>query len=117
MLSLSIVIGLLGVMFAAQWAVLWILFFGFGAGGGLILALAFISLRTTHAEDAAGLSGMAQCLGYSLAAAGPPLIGRLHDLGGNWSLPLGLCAVLGLTMACVGLLAGRNRQISLPEPA
>ena len=117
MLSLSIVVGLLGLVFAAQWAVLWILFFGFGAGGGLILALAFISLRTTHAEDAAGLSGMAQCLGYSLAAAGPPLIGRLHDLGGNWSLPLGLCAVLGLTMACVGLLAGRNLHITAAMPA
>lgn len=117
LLSLSIVIGLLGLTLAAQWAVVWILFFGFGAGGGLILALAFISLRTSHAEDAAGLSGMAQCLGYSLAAAGPPLIGRLHDLGGNWSLPLGLCAILGVSMACVGLLAGRNLQIAVPTPA
>lgn len=115
LLALSMVLGLSGLILAAQWAAVWILFFGFGAGGGLILALAFISLRTTHADDAAGLSGMAQCLGYALAAAGPPLIGQLHDLSGNWSVPLVLCGMLGLLMAGIGLYAGRNLYITAPH--
>src|SRR5690606_15313982 len=34
------------------------------------------------------LSGMAQTAGYLLAAAGPFLIGALHEASGSWSAPL-----------------------------
>lgn len=56
---------------------------------------------------------MAQTLGYLLAAMGPPLIGALYDMQGNWQLALMVCAVLSVLMAGVGWLAGRDRQ--LPE--
>jgi len=110
-LAVAIAIGLLGLLLAAKLAVVWILCFGFGAGGGLILALSFISLRTAHAHDAASLSGMAQCMGYLLAAAGPPLVGAMHDRTGSWQMPLGLCVALAIVMAGVGMLAGRARRI------
>lgn len=113
-LALSMVVGLLGFVLAPAHAVLWIMFFGAGAGGGLILALALISLRTTDAHGAAALSGMAQCVGYFFAAAGPPLIGRAHDVAGGWSGPLSFCAALGVLMAVVGLFAGRTLHIGGP---
>ena len=91
LLALSIMVGLLGLHFAPTLAVVWILFFGFGAGGGLILALTFLSLRTVDATDAASLSGMSQSLGYLLAATGPAMIGFFRDLRWMGSAAVGLC--------------------------
>ncbi len=51
-------------------------FFGFGSGATMILGLTFIGLRASSAHQAAALSGMAQTIGYLLAACGPPLIGK-----------------------------------------
>lgn len=113
LLGLSIMVGLLGLHFAPTLAVAWILFFGFGAGGGLILALSFLSLRTIDAADAASLSGLSQGVGYLLAATGPTMVGYLHDLTGGWSVPLFLCSAMSVVMAVVGLVAGRKRQIAL----
>ncbi len=39
---------------------------------------------------------MAQCVGYLLAAFGPPLIGALRDTSQAWTLPLTVCLVLSL---------------------
>jgi len=58
------------------------------------------------------LSGMAQCIGYLLAAAGPVVIGKLHEIFHNWHMPLILCVTLALFDAVFGLLAGRQRIIS-----
>ncbi|WP_276120126.1 MFS transporter [Pararhizobium qamdonense] len=113
LLALSIMVGLLGLHFVPKLAVLWILFFGFGAGGGLILALTFLSLRTADATDAASLSGMSQSLGYLLAATGPAMIGFFRDVSGGWGAPLLVCAGFSIVMAVVGLMAGRNIQISV----
>ncbi len=35
-----------------------------------------------------GTLGMAQSVGYLLAACGPPLMGKIHDANGDWSVPL-----------------------------
>lgn len=78
----------------------------------MILGLAFISLRSANSAQAAALSGMAQCVGYLLAAAGPPLVGLIHDKTGNWILPLAGCAVLALVLSILGYMAGRARQLS-----
>ncbi len=112
-LSLSIMVGLLGLHLAPKMAVLWILFFGFGAGGGLILALSFLSLRTLDAIDGAALSGLSQGVGYFLAAIGPTMIGYLHDVSAGWGTPLLICSGLCLIMAIVGAIAGRDRHISM----
>jgi CP family cyanate transporter-like MFS transporter len=100
-----------GLIVAPGWATLWIVLMGLGTGGGIILGLAFVGLRASHAQQAAALSGMAQCVGYLFAASGPALAGTLHDTQGDWSLALALCAVLCLAMAATGLYAGRAIQI------
>ncbi len=60
---------------------------------------------------AAALSGMAQSVGYLLAACGPPLMGKIHDANGDWSVPLLGVAILSLLMAIFGLCAGRDKEI------
>lgn len=103
--------GLLGLIFAPHWSLLWVCLFGAGSGGGVLLAFIAMGLRTRSAHQAATLSGMAQCVGYLLAACGPAVAGKAHDLTGGWHAPLAIGAVLAVAMAIFGVLAGRNRQI------
>lgn len=93
-------------------AVLWTLIFGFGSGATMILGLTFIGLRASSAHQAAALSGMAQSVGYLLAACGPPLMGKIHDTAGDWRIPLLVCAFAAVVMAFCGVLAGRDREIT-----
>jgi CP family cyanate transporter-like MFS transporter len=95
------------------WATVWVLLLGFVLGGTFGLALTFLVVRTEEAQTAAALSGMAQSVGYLLAAGGPPLVGALHDASGGWSLPLAaLFAVLaGKTVA--GVPAARPFTLSV----
>jgi len=109
--SLTTCIALVGLWQLPSLAMLWVALFGFGAGAAFILGLTFVSLRTAHSHQAAALSGMAQCLGYSLAAAGPPLAGFAHDATGGWELALACCAVATVLMAVLGSFAGRAATI------
>ncbi|WP_413738152.1 MFS transporter [Sodalis sp. RH21] len=109
--SLLCLLALAGLALYPALAVLWTALFGFGSGAAIILGLMFVSLRVHTSHQAAALSGMAQCVGYLLAATGPILIGALRDAAGNWESALLMCAALCLVMAWLGMLAGRNRQI------
>lgn len=110
--SLMCAIGTAGIWLMPGQAVLWTLLYGFGSGATMILGLTFIGLRASSAHQAAALSGMAQSVGYLLAACGPPLMGKIHDARGDWHIPLMMVAVLSLVMAVFGLCAGRNREIA-----
>lgn len=112
LVSLMCAVGAAGFWFMPDQAVLWTLLFGFGSGATMILGLTFIGLRASSAHQAAALSGMAQSVGYLLAACGPPLMGRIHDAQGNWQIPLLTVAALAIVMAIFGLYAGRNKEIN-----
>lgn len=105
------VIALLGLMVLPELALVWSILFGIGTGAGIILGLSFVGLRTRNVNQAAALSGMSQCIGYLLAAAGPMAMGALHDRLGNWRAPLGLCAALALVAVFMGLMAGRDCHV------
>ncbi|MFJ3905117.1 CynX/NimT family MFS transporter [Streptomyces sp. NPDC090025] len=104
--------GYTGLMVApVQGAWLWSAVLGVGQGGAVGLALTLIVLRAGDAPTAARLSGMAQTIGYLLAAVGPLAAGALHQSTGSWTPPI--VAVLGVCAAAlgVGLLAARNRTV------
>jgi len=105
------VIAVLGILTAPRLGAVWDSIAGLAGGGCIVLALSFFGLRTTHHSQAASLSGMAQCVGYLLAAAGPVLVGALHDAAGSWTPAL--LAVLALQVVLVGFgyLAGRDRVL------
>ncbi|ENZ7483701.1 CynX/NimT family MFS transporter [Klebsiella aerogenes] len=111
LVALMCVVSTLGLWLLPGQAVIWTLIFGFGSGATMILGLTFIGLRASSAHQAAALSGMAQTIGYLLAACGPPLIGKIHDAYGNWHIPLIIVALIAVVMALFGALAGRAREI------
>ncbi|MEU9797229.1 MFS transporter [Streptomyces sparsogenes] len=84
---------------------------GLGAGACLVLALTFQSQRATGPSETTALAGMAQSIGYLVAAAGPLLLGVLHDTTGSWTGALLLLTALSLVMAAAGYGAGRDRHV------
>ncbi|MFG2718732.1 CynX/NimT family MFS transporter [Streptomyces sp. NPDC048416] len=104
--------GYAGLMIApVSGAWLWSGVLGIGQGGAVGLALTLIVLRSGDARTAARLSGMAQTVGYLLAAAGPIAAGAVHQATGGWTVPIAL--VLGVCAAAltVGLFAARDRTV------
>jgi MFS transporter, CP family, cyanate transporter len=84
---------------------------GIGQGAAISLSLALIGLRTTNVQEASNLSGMAQSIGYLMAAVGPFLMGVLFDLYHTWSITLTLCLLFTVLMVMVGLGASKNKVI------
>jgi CP family cyanate transporter-like MFS transporter len=118
--GLVLLAGWIGVLAAPDAAPsLWAILMGLGFGTDFTIVLSLFVLRAGDAPDAAALSGMAQSVGYTLAAVGPIAVGALHDATGSWTLPLAvLIGVAALDLA-VGLSAGRDRLVrgrALGEP-
>ncbi|MBB1156211.1 CynX/NimT family MFS transporter [Amycolatopsis dendrobii] len=84
---------------------------GLGTGVCLVLALSFQSQRATGPSETTALAGMAQSIGYLVAAAGPLLLGILHDATGSWSGALVALTALSVAMAFTGYGAGRDRHV------
>lgn len=91
---------------------LWILLTGFGSGAAISLALTFFVLRSHNPQQTAELSGMAQSVGYLLAASGPTLFGFIHDQTQGWTLPLLLLVVFSLLLLPTGLKAGSRGYVT-----
>ncbi|GAB3854074.1 MFS transporter [Dactylosporangium cerinum] len=106
-----ILIGVGGLLLAPGAAVVWLISAGFGAGLSLVLCLSLFSLRAVDHQQAAALSGMAQSIGYLLAASGPVLIGALRDASGGWTLPLTVLCVVIAVMGGFAFQSGRDRVI------
>lgn len=62
------------------------------------LVLALINLRTRTHEGAVALSGFVQGLAYAIGAAGPIVIGLVHDATRGWGVPLVVMIVVGLLL-------------------
>ncbi|MFC0211103.1 CynX/NimT family MFS transporter, partial [Paenibacillus chartarius] len=70
-------------------------FIGIGAGGLFSLNLLLPIDATTNAQDTASWSAMVQSAGYVIGAAGPILIGRIHDATNSFvSAILGMLVIL-----------------------
>ena len=87
---------------------LWVSLLGFILGGTFGLALTLLVLRAPDADAAGELSGMAQSVGYFVAAAGPPLFGYLYDATAGSTLPLLLLGAVLVGKVLAGLPAGRR---------
>lgn len=73
---------------------LWAVFLGLGSMiFGLNLYL--LNKRTMTQEGTVVLSGMAQGIGYVVAAMGPLLFGILHEFTGGWEAPLTMLVIAG----------------------
>ncbi len=106
------VIGLVGLLLPhLGWVALWVSLIGFVLGGTFGLALLFIVLRSHDAESATELSGLAQSIGYLVAATGPIIFGSIFDLTGSWTYPLILLFVVAALKLIMGLGAGKPGKV------
>lgn len=111
--GLLFLIGYAGLIYGgASLIKLSILVIGLGQGASISLALTMFGLRTSNAREAAELSGMAQSIGYLLAAIGPVLFGLFHDLTDSWIVSLLFLLAASLLQFLAGLGAGRNVKVS-----
>lgn len=105
-------LGLLGIVYAPLPSrTLWAMILGLGQGGTFSVALSLIVLRARDAPMAGRLSGMAQSVGYSLAATGPLVVGTLYDWTGAWHAVAVLFCTIALAGTLAGLGAGRRRLV------
>lgn len=103
--------GLIGLITAPGAApLLWSILLGLGMSV-FSLALVVIALRTRTSEETAKLSGMAQGVGYLIAATGPLLFGVLHESTEGWTTPLTLLTAVLVIQIIAGALAGRPRTV------
>jgi CP family cyanate transporter-like MFS transporter len=104
-------IGVTGELVLPSFGAVWVCVIGLGTGTSLTLALSLFALRAGHHRQATELSGMAQSIGYLMAAAGPIAIGIVHDVTGSWTTALVVILVLTVAQLAASLLAARNRLI------
>ena len=107
--------GVVGLIVAPGAALAWIVVFGIGQGGALGLGLILPVLRGGDAASVASLTAMSLCVGYIVAAAGPWLLGAVHDATGGWTVALVVLAAIcvlelapGLPASHAGKLEGRT---------
>ena len=110
--TILLLIGTLGLLYSSiHLFAFWVIILGIGVGFAFGLSMMFFGLRTQSAHQAAELSGMAQSIGYLLAAIGPALIGYLHDATHGWSVPLLMLVGASALLGMVGLGAARNQFV------
>ncbi len=110
--GLVLLVGWVGVLLAPGAAPsLWAILLGLGFGTGFTLVLALFVLRAHDISHAVALSGMAQSVGYALAAVGPIAVGALHDATGGWTAPLAVLVGVAAVDLAFGLGAGSDRFV------
>jgi len=103
---------LVGILVATNGMVLWLCgLIGFVLGGTFSLSLMFLVLRADTSFIASKLSGFAQAIGYTIAAAGPFLFGYIHDITFNWDASLVMLLVILIIKFIAGLGAGQAKSI------
>ncbi len=106
-------VGVTGLMLSPQWAIFWVGVFGLGNCSTFILALSILGQISVTSAQAATLSGMAQSIGYSLAAVGPAIVGMIYSQTQTWSLPLSIIAVAAFLCALFALLTTRKGYLTV----
>ncbi|MFO1443179.1 MFS transporter [Bacillus sp. Bva_UNVM-123] len=112
-IGLLCIIGLLGLLYGSSpfVIIICIIMIGIALGAAISHSLTLIGLRAVNARQASELSGMAQSVGYMLAAIGPFVIGFLFDLFHTWTLPLILLIFASVLFTIAGIGAGRNQYV------
>ncbi|MCR2800258.1 MFS transporter [Microbacterium sp. zg-Y818] len=103
--------GILGLIVAPGLVALWAPCLGLSSGASLGMTMTLMAQRARDHHTAAALSGMAQSVGYLIAATGPVVFGWLHDLTGAWFASLALLLAVLAGQCIIGVFAGRERFV------
>lgn len=89
----------------------WMIMLGLGQGTAFGLSLTLIVVRAPDGPHAAALSGMAQSVGYLLAAAGPFAVGLVHGITHDWTAAIVLLIGATGVELLTGLAAARPKMV------
>lgn len=105
--------GFIGLVCTDSPVTLWAIMIMIGPGASISLALLFMVLRSPSTAVTSQVSGMAQSIGYIVAALGPILIGALHDATDSWKLAMGVLGLVVIPQALSTLVAARDVKMRL----
>ncbi|MCL8537957.1 CynX/NimT family MFS transporter [Chryseobacterium gallinarum] len=97
--------------FKSQWIYVNAVIIGISNGLSFSLSILFFSARTKSSINAVKISGMAQSVGYLIAAFGPPVFGKLHDWDSSWNMSFYFLSIAVLFMLYFGMKAARNKYV------
>ncbi len=102
------------VMFAllkSQWIYATAILLGLSNGLSFSLSILFFSLRTKSSANAIKISGMAQSVGYLIAAFGPAVFGKLHDWDPSWKYSFAFLGTSVILMFFFGMRAAQRKFV------
>ena len=102
------------LMFAwlrSEWIYVTAVLLGLSNGLSFSLSILFFSLRTRSSANAIKISGMAQSVGYLIAAFGPAVFGKLHDFDSSWKWSFYFLGLSITTMFYFGMKAARRKFV------
>ncbi|WP_313091444.1 CynX/NimT family MFS transporter [Chryseobacterium flavum] len=99
------------IFFKSEWIYVNAVIIGISNGLSFSLSILFFSTRTQNSINAVKISGMAQSVGYLIAAFGPPVFGKLHDRDTSWNTSFYFLSTAVLFMFYFGMKAARNRCV------
>lgn len=110
--GLLLVVGLLGMLLLNNnWIIAFLILIGLGTGATYSLAMMFFVLKTVSVKKSSDLSGMAQSIGYLLAASGPLLLGIISQQTGSWNFSIILLILVGILVSIFGFISGKDMKI------
>jgi MFS transporter, CP family, cyanate transporter len=105
-------VGFIAIITTDRWPVLWAVLIMCGPGGLLGLSLLFMVLRSTSTAQTAQVSGIAQSVGYTLAAVGPVAVGALHDWTKSWPIAMGTLALALIPQVWAAWTSGEDTTMT-----
>lgn len=108
--SVSMLVGLLGLLLLPAWTLVWVVIAGGGSGAALTIGLTLIGLRGRGHHETTQLSGMAQSVGYLFAALGPIGAGVFAEITGSWTAGLMMLAAMATAQLLVAFAVGKDRR-------
>ncbi|MFT4185763.1 MAG: MFS transporter [Micrococcaceae bacterium] len=109
--TIPLIIGITGLLLVPNLGGIWVAICGIGSGMSMPTVLALISLRGHTTHRTTRLSGMAQSIGYLLAAFGPSLFGYFGEHTGNWKTSLIFLATISIFQLIIAFPAGKEKLL------
>jgi len=100
----------IGLLVAPSLWPLWCCLAGLAQGGGITIVFIAIVRRSRDLTENRRLSAMVQGGGYMVAAAGPLIVGAVHDTTGGWTVPLLVILGAVVVMAVAGTPSAGGRE-------
>ncbi|WP_336834600.1 MFS transporter [Sphingobacterium siyangense] len=117
LMATAVAIGMLGSIFIfwhykLQGIYVAAILLGLSNGLSFSLSILFFTLRARSTANAIKISGMAQSVGYFIAAFGPPVFGRLHEIDTTWNYSFYFLAGSIVLLLFAGWKAGEDKYVA-----